>query len=70
MKDPPEKYERSAYPSTKMLDIDGAAWTPMMRYDGNPASIQFLKYFGATAVDRRDRAGEEQKQPDGSAEHG
>ena len=42
MKDPSEKY-KGAYPTTKMLDIDGAAWTPMMGYNGNPASIQFLR---------------------------
>src|SRR5207253_2400683 len=43
MKDAPEKYEHGGFPSTKMLDIDGAAWTPMMGYNGNPASIQFLR---------------------------
>lgn len=43
IKDPPEKYAGGNYPSTKMLDIDGAAWTPMMGYNGDPASIQFLR---------------------------
>lgn len=31
------------FPPSLMLDIDGTAWTPMMRYDGDPASIQFLR---------------------------
>ena len=39
----PKSYEGGNYPSTKMLDIDGAAWTPMMGWDGKPESIQFLK---------------------------
>jgi len=39
----PKEYEGSSYPPTKMLDIDGAAWTPMMGWNGDPASIQFLK---------------------------
>ena len=43
MKDPPATYTGGDYPSTKMLDIDGAAWTPMMGWDGDPASIQFLR---------------------------
>jgi len=38
-----KEYEGGPYPTTKMLDIDGAAWTPMMGWDGNPASIQWLK---------------------------
>jgi len=36
-------YEGDEYPATMMLDIDGAAWTPMMNYDGNVESIQFLR---------------------------
>jgi spermidine synthase len=36
--------ERSGpFPPSLMIDIDGTAWTPMMHYDGNPASIQFLR---------------------------
>ena len=31
------------FPPSMMVDIDGTAWTPMMRYDGDPASIQFLR---------------------------
>jgi hypothetical protein len=31
------------FPPSMMLDIDGTAWTPMMRYQGDPASIQFLR---------------------------
>ncbi|MBX3025595.1 hypothetical protein KF840_11880 [bacterium] len=31
------------FPPSLMIDIDGTAWTPMMRYDGDPASIQFLR---------------------------
>lgn len=31
------------FPPSMMLDIDGTAWTPMMHYDGDPASIQFLR---------------------------
>ncbi len=38
-----EFYEGDDYPATMMLDIDGAAWTPMMNYDGNLESIQFLR---------------------------
>lgn len=37
------KYEGGPYPATKMLDIDGAAWTPMMNWDGKRESIQWLK---------------------------
>jgi spermidine synthase len=38
-----KEYEGGPYPATKMLDIDGAAWTPMMAWDGKPESIQWLK---------------------------
>lgn len=43
LKQPPAAYAGPAYPSTMHIDIDGAAWTPMMRYGGNPATIQFLR---------------------------
>jgi len=43
MKNEPEAYAGSTYPTSKMLDIDGAAWTPMMGYNGDPSSIQFLR---------------------------
>ncbi|MFN2375190.1 MAG: hypothetical protein ABR538_01550 [Candidatus Binatia bacterium] len=43
MRLPWTEYAGDDYPPTKMLDIDGAAWTPMMGWDGDPASIQFLK---------------------------
>ena len=43
LKEMAEFYDGDEYPDTMMLDIDGAAWTPMMNYDGNPESIQFLK---------------------------
>jgi hypothetical protein len=33
----------ATYPEVRMIDIDGSAWTPMMRYDGNPASLAFLR---------------------------
>ena len=32
-----------AAPETMMLDIDGTAWTPMMRWDGRRESIRFLR---------------------------
>jgi len=43
MKEPAQTYKGGDYPPTKMLDIDGAAWTPMMGWDGDPASVQFLR---------------------------
>ncbi len=41
LKLPPGSYKNA--PKTMILDIDGAAWTPMMNWDGNIASIQFLR---------------------------
>ncbi len=35
---PPE-----SYPEVRMIDIDGTAWTPMMRYGGDPTSLAFLR---------------------------
>jgi spermidine synthase len=35
--------ERAAGPDMKMLDIDGAAWTPMLRFDGEPGELAFLR---------------------------
>jgi len=43
LKDAPATYEDGNYPPTMMLDIDGAAWTPMMGFNGDPSSIQFLR---------------------------
>ncbi len=43
MKENPAHYEGSQYPRAKMLDIDGAAWTPMVSFDGDIRSIQFLR---------------------------
>ena len=43
LKNPPEQYAGDEYPKSMMLDIDGTAWTPMMGYTGDPASIQFLR---------------------------
>jgi len=43
LKDPPKTYKGGPYPPTKMLDIDGAAWTPMMGWNRDPASVQFLR---------------------------
>lgn len=39
----PGTYPDDAYPPSKMLDIDGAAYTPMMGYNGDVSSIQFLR---------------------------
>ncbi len=43
LKNPPATYAGDKYPPSKMLDIDGAAWTPMMGWNGDPASVQFLR---------------------------
>jgi len=43
MRENPAYYDGPAYPRSKMLDIDGAAWTPMMNWDGDVRSIQFLR---------------------------
>ncbi|HEY2773493.1 MAG TPA: class I SAM-dependent methyltransferase [Candidatus Binatia bacterium] len=43
MRSPYQSYQDGPYPPTKMLDIDGAAWTPMMGWNGDPASIQWLR---------------------------
>lgn len=43
LKHPNKWYTGKGYPETMMLDIDGAAWTPMMNFDGNLESIQFLR---------------------------
>ena len=31
------------FPPSMMVDIDGTAWTPMMRWDGRRESIRFLR---------------------------
>ncbi|MFT5039368.1 MAG: hypothetical protein ACI8TX_000316 [Hyphomicrobiaceae bacterium] len=36
-------YPAEDYPDTMMLDIDGSAWTPMMEFDGDLESVQFLR---------------------------
>jgi SAM-dependent methyltransferase len=41
LKRPPGAYENA--PKTMILDIDGAAWTPMMNFNGDLGSIQFLR---------------------------
>jgi len=41
LRNPPASY--TGAPRTKMLDIDGAAWTPMMNFNGDVGSIQFLR---------------------------
>jgi len=41
LKLPPGSYQNA--PRTMILDIDGAAWTPMMNWDGDIASVQFLR---------------------------
>lgn len=43
LKDPPSAYAGDGYPPSKMLDIDGAAWTPMMGWNRDPSSVQFLR---------------------------
>lgn len=43
MRLPQKSYTGDQYPPTKMLDIDGAAWTPMMGWNGDPQQIQFLR---------------------------
>ncbi|HSP97267.1 MAG TPA: hypothetical protein VL049_08495, partial [Candidatus Dormibacteraeota bacterium] len=35
-------WQTRSYPEVLMLDIDGTAWTPMMRWDGDPATLGFL----------------------------
>ena len=42
LKEPPPM-PAGGYPPTKVLDIDGSAWTPMMRYNGDRSTIQFLR---------------------------
>lgn len=39
---PASEYTSPDLPRAYYLDIDGSAWTPMMSYDGNPASNDFL----------------------------
>jgi SAM-dependent methyltransferase len=36
-------YTDPKFPGTMMLDIDGAAWTPMMNFNGDLSSVQFLR---------------------------
>ena len=43
LRNQPKDYSGPEYPKTKMLDIDGAAWTPMMGWNGDPESIQWLR---------------------------
>ena len=43
LKHPADAYAKGPYPATMMLDIDGTAWTPMIHYDGDPASVAFLR---------------------------
>jgi spermidine synthase len=40
---PFDAYPDGFYPDSMNLDIDGAAWTPMMHFDGNMSSVQFLR---------------------------
>lgn len=49
---PVASYAGDQYPKTMILDIDGAAWTPMMNFDGNLESIQFLRGSILYAVHR------------------
>ncbi len=46
----PTAYAGDEFPKTMMLDVDGAAFTPMMNFDGDPASIQFLRESALFAV--------------------
>jgi len=43
MKEEKEFYSGGQYPSSKWLDIDGSAWTPMIGWNGDIRSIQFLR---------------------------
>ena len=43
LRNPPQDYPDGAYPKSMDLDIDGAAWTPMMNFDGDLSKIQFLR---------------------------
>jgi len=43
MKEEKESYSGGQYPSSKWLDIDGSAWTPMIGWNGDIRSIQFLR---------------------------
>ena len=40
---PSHTYSSDEYPDTMMLDIDGAAWTPMMNFNGDISTVEFLK---------------------------
>lgn len=35
--------DRHESPETMMIDIDGGAWTPMMRFDGDRSALAFLR---------------------------
>jgi spermidine synthase len=37
------EYKTGMYPASMMIDIDGAAWTPMMNFNGDVETIQFLR---------------------------
>jgi spermidine synthase len=50
LRNPPTFYTPDRFPASKWLDIDGTAWTPMFRYDGNPASVAFLRESAIYAV--------------------
>jgi len=43
LKEPEARYRHAWFPPSMILDIDGAAWTPMMNFDGELSSVQFLR---------------------------
>jgi SAM-dependent methyltransferase len=45
-----KKYQGMPYPKTMVLDIDGAAWTPMMNFNGDYSTVQFLRESALYAV--------------------
>jgi hypothetical protein len=40
---PADAYTDPRPPEFKWLDVDGTAWTPILRYDGNPEPLGFLR---------------------------
>ncbi len=43
LKDDAATYADAGHPASMNLDIDGSAWTPMMAFNGDLSSIQFLR---------------------------
>lgn len=43
LKEPPQRYAGTFFPPAMNLDIDGAAWTPMVQFDGDYERYAFLR---------------------------